>query len=436
MELLRSALQQRIARSRQALQQMGTGERELARLTVHHVASGSRGLPIVLCDTSEVTPDAGLSVRGRPIAEVATRPPEEVFWLLLTGEWPDAQQAAEIGKELTRRCRLPDYLWRVLEALPADAHPMALLNTGVLALQPGSIFARRYAEGLPPDRFWEAMLEDALNLLAQLPCLAGYIYRRRTKKGAITCCDARRDWSGGYAHMLGLPDPNGHLAAAVRLICVVHSDHGGGNVSSLAAAVVNSSLADIYLTLSAGLNGLAGPLDGLASQECVHWLRQIEPVDGRLDAAVWRHAVDERLASKRPVPGFGHAVLRCVDPRYQVLADFARKEYPDAPLVRAALSAAEHVPALLREKTRARNPNPNVDLISGPLMDACGFTEPEYHAVLISVGRALGICAQAILARGMGLPILRPDSITLERLATAGSTGPAPQNTQGTQRTT
>lgn len=419
MDLLKSALQERIARSRELLRQLSGSERELARLTVRHVAAGARGLPVVLCDTSEVTADAGLFVRGRPIAEVATHSPEEVFWLLLTGGWPNPQQTAELSGELTCRCRLPDYLWRVVEALPTDAHPMALLNTGVLALQPGSIFAKRYGEGLPPDRFWEATLEDALNLLSQLPCLAGYIYRRRTKKGAIACCDARRDWAGGYAHMLGLPDPNGRLAAAVRLLCVVHSDHGGGNVSSLSAAVVNSSLADLYLALSAGLNGLAGPLDGLASQECVRWLRQVAPGDGNLDAAAWSRAVDARLATKRPVPGFGHAVLRCVDPRYQVLADFARKEYADEPLVRAALSAAEHVPALLREKTRTLNPNPNVDLISGPLMYACGFTEPEYHAVLISVGRALGICAQAVLARGLGLPILRPDSITLDRLATA-----------------
>ncbi len=417
MELLISALQERIARSRQILRQLDGDERELARLTVGQVASGARGLPVVLCDASEVSADKGLSVRGRPIAELATHTPEEVFWLLLTGDEPNPQQAAELGRELTCRCRLPDYLWRVLEAMPADAHPMALLNTGVLALQPGSIFARRYAEGLPPDRFWEATLEDALNLLAQLPCLAGYIYRRRTKKGAIACCSTHRDWAGGYAHMLGLPDPDGRLAAAVRLLCVVHSDHGGGNVSALSAAVVNSALADIYLTLSAGLNGLAGPLDGLACQESVYWLRNVTGCGGHLDANTWRRAVDERLASKRPVPGFGHAVLRCVDPRYQILADFARKEYPDAPLVRAALSAAEHVPVLLRERTHIRNPNPNVDLISGPLMDACGFTEPEYHAVLISAGRALGICAQAILARGLGLPILRPDSITLERLA-------------------
>lgn len=419
MELLASVLQKQIAHSRQLLQQLGAGERELARLTVHDVVCGARGLPVVLCDTSEVSPNAGLTIRGHPIKELATRTPEEIFWLLLTGEWPTPPQAAEIGKELTCRCRLPDYLWRVLEGLPADTHPMALLNTGVLALQPGSVFAKRYTQGLPPDRFWEATLEDALSLLAQLPCLAGYIYRRKTKKGAITCCDSKRDWAGGYAHMLGLPDPDGRLTAAVRLLCVVHSDHGGGNVSSLAAAVVNSSLADVYLTLSAGLNGLAGPLDGLASQECVRWLQQVLAQNERPDAAAWGRAVTERLATKRPVPGFGHAVLRCVDPRYRVLAEFARKEYPDAPLVRAALSAAEHVPALLREKTRTRNPNPNVDLISGPLMYACGFTEPEYHAVLISVGRALGICAQAVLARGLGLPILRPDSITLERLAAA-----------------
>jgi len=422
-ELLKSALRECLARSRQQLRRIGGSERELARLTVRHVASGSRGLPVVLCDTSEVTPDDGLFVRGRPIAEAASRTPEELFWLLLTGDWPDAQQAAELGRELACRCRLPDYLWRVLEALPADTHPMAQLNTGVLALQPNSIFARRYAAGLPPDRFWEATLEDALNLLAQLPCLAGYIYRRRTRKGAISCCEARRDWAGGYAHMLGLPDPHGRLAAALRLLCVVHGDHGGGNVSSLAAAVVNSSLADIYLALSAGLNGLAGPLDGLASQESVYWLRQVAASDAGPDANVWRRAVDERLAARRPIPGFGHAVLRCVDPRYRILADFARRECPEAPLVRAALAAAEHVPALLREKTRTRNPNPNVDLISGPLMDAFGIAEPEYHAVLISVGRALGLCAQAVLARGLGLPIFRPDSITLQRLAAGTDAG-------------
>lgn len=415
-ELLKAALRQRFARARETVQALASHHTELGRLTVAQLLSGARGLPVVLCDTSEVRPDTGPSFRGRSIHELSGRHPEEVFWLLLTGDWPNDQEKTEIVSLFTGHCRLPDYLWRVLEALPADAHPMSLLNTGILALQPHSVFVKRYAEGLPPSQYWEAMLEDALAILAQLPCLAGYIYRRRTHKGPIACCDTKRDWAEGYAHMLGLPEGDGRKAAAVRLLCVVHSDHGGGNVSSLAAAVVNSSLADLYLTLSAGLNGLAGRLDGLASQESVHWLQQIAAEGQTLDQAFWSKAVAQRLAANRPVPGFGHAVLRCVDPRYEVLAAFCREHYPDVPLIRAALSAAEHVPALLRQQTRTRNPNPNVDLISGPLMVACGLKEPEYHAVLISVGRALGICAQAVVARGLGLPILRPDSITLAGL--------------------
>ena len=418
MEQIKAALRTYLETTREQLARVRAAPAtEVAALNSRHVTSGTRGLPLLLCETSHVSPDTGLSIRGHPIKEVSKRLPEEAFGLLLTGSWPEAELTADIGKELTQRCRLPDYLWRVVEALPANSHPMALLNTAVLALEPGSVFAKRYADGLEPDAFWEATLEDVLSLLGKLPCLAGYIYRRRTQKGPISCCATKRDWASGYAHMLGLPDSDERMAAAVRLLCVVHCDHGGGNVAALASSVVNAALADVYLALSAGLNGLAGPLDGLASHQCVHWLQEVgDRNEGEFNAGVWEQAVDERLAAKRPVPGFGHAVLRCVDPRFEILAEFARAHFADAPLIRAALRAAETVPEILRQKTRIRDPNPNVDLISGPLMHACGLQEPEYHAVLISVGRALGVCAQAVIARGLGLPMLRPDSMNVQQL--------------------
>ena len=163
-------------------------------------------------------------------------------------------------------------MWAVLSAMPADSHPMVMLNTAILVMQKESVFRQRYDAGMKKDEYWLATLEDALNIIAVLPEIAAGVYRMRFGKGPRIPDDPTLDWGADYAAMLGIPDPKGEFAKLMRLYLVLHCDHESGNVSAMTTATVNSALSDLYYSLSAGLNGLAGPLHGLANQECLAWV--------------------------------------------------------------------------------------------------------------------------------------------------------------------
>ncbi|MBI3450819.1 MAG: citrate (Si)-synthase [Acidobacteria bacterium] len=396
----------------------------VSKVTLSQLMGGLRGVNSLLCDTSSVDPDRGLVIRGIPIADLTTKTAEEVFYLLLTGELPDADAVGALHMELRTRSRVPDYVWKVLEALPRDAHPMAMLTTAILAMERESEFRRRYDAGMKKSEYWEPMLEDSLTLIARLPEIAAGIYRMHTGKEGRIAPDLNLDWGADYARMLGLPDRKGEFARFIRLYMVVHCDHESGNVSAFTAATVSSALSDLYYSLSAGLSGLAGPLHGLANQECLSFVLDVEKKFGGVptDADLRAHCA-ETLASGRVIPGYGHAVLRVTDPRFTAFLDFGKSSCPNDDVFRIVERLYEIVPKLLVEQGKAKDPWPNVDAGSGSLLHHFGLTEFDYYTVLFAVSRSLGIAAQAILNRALGTPIMRPKSVTSAALRrTLGAT--------------
>jgi citrate synthase len=389
----------------------------ISKVTLSQLMGGLRGVNSLLCDTSSVDPDRGLVVRGIPVGDLTEKTAEEVFYLLLTGELPDADALAGLRMELRTRGKVPDYVWNVLEALPHDAHPMAMLTTAILSMERESEFRRRYDAGMKKSEYWEPMLEDALTLIARLPEIAAGIYRMHTEKEGRIPSDPSLDWGANYARMLGLPDREGGLAKFIRLYMVLHCDHESGNVSAFTAATVSSALSDLYYSLSAGLSGLAGPLHGLANQECLRFVLDVEkrfsgvPSDDDL-----RSFCAEMLRSGRVIPGYGHAVLRVTDPRFTAFLAFGKRACPHDEVFRIVERLYEIVPKLLVEQGKAKDPWPNVDAGSGSLLYHFGLTEFDYYTVLFAVSRSLGISAQAILNRALGMPILRPKSITTAAL--------------------
>src|SRR5690606_4832685 len=127
-------------------------------------------------------------------------------------------------------------------------------------------FAKNYND-ITKAEYWEYTLEDSLDIIAKLPAIAAFVYRKRFDKGPRIDAKKGADLGENFAHMLGLNDDKGNFANLMRLYLTLHSDHEGGNVSAFSAATVNSALSDLYYSLTAGLNGLAGPLHGLANQE-------------------------------------------------------------------------------------------------------------------------------------------------------------------------
>ncbi len=268
------------------------------------------------------------------------------------------------------------------------------------------------------DEYWLPMLEDSLNLTAKLPTIAAFIYNVKYRTGAAPHPDPELDWAANFARMVGVDGKE--YEDVSRLYFILHSDHELGNVSAHVTHLVASSLSDIYYAFSAGLNGLAGPLHGLANQECLAWLLEVHKKLGGVPTreALRQYAWDW-LNSGRVIPGYGHAVLRVPDPRFVAQLEFARKHFPDDEIYRLAALVFDVVPEVLKEQGKAKNPAPNVDAISGTLQYHYGMREFDFYTVLFGVGRALGVTANAVWARALGQPIERPKSLTTAMLEEA-----------------
>lgn len=401
------------------------GEKEIDRVKVNQVWGGMRGIKALICETSYLDPIEGIRFRGYTIPEVRQKLPKPspadepyalgLWYLLLTGDIPSKEDVEELEAEVMKRSAVPEYVYDVIRALPANTHPMTQISIGVLAMQKESLFARRYNEGMKREEYWEPMFEDSLNLLARMPVIAAYIYRRTYKDDVAIPPDPKLDWGANFAHMMGIDNPEYYNL--MRLYLLLHSDHESGNVSAHTCFLVCSALSDIYYGVSAGLNGLAGPLHGLANQECLKWILDLmkryggTPTKEQVEEYAW-----ETLKAGRVIPGYGHAVLRNVDPRYTAQREFALKYMPDDPIFKTVSNVFEVVPDVLKKHGKAKNPWPNVDAHSGALQYHYGVVEFDYYTVLFGVSRALGMTAQAVWAKAVGAPIERPKSVTIQML--------------------
>lgn len=392
------------------------GDKIVSDVKLAQVFGGMRGVKSLVCDTSEVPPEKGLIIRGIELNQLVDKLPEEVFWLLLTGELPNDEELADLQSELTARSVVPDYVWNVVDNMPAGSHPMAMFNTAILVMQMESEFTKQYHAGISKSDYWIPTLEDALNIIAKLPAIAAYVYRKKFGKGPRIQSDPKKDWAANLALMLGLDDPNGEFSSLMRLYMTLHCDHEGGNVSTFSAATINSGLSDLYYSLSGGLNGLAGPLHGLANQECLAWVIETmdkfggAPTEEQLEKFAW-----ETLESGKVVPGYGHAVLRVTDPRFTAFLDFGKKTMSNDPVFKTVARVFNVVPRVLSQVKKIKDPWPNVDAASGALLYHYGITEFSYYTVLFAVSRSLGIAAQTIVNRAYQLPIIRPKSLPTEK---------------------
>jgi citrate synthase len=402
------------------------GERVISEVTVKQAYGGMRGVKGLVTETSALDPQSGIRFRGYTIPEVQRRfptapggkqpLPEGMFHLLLTGEIPEDQDVAALSAAWRHQESLPDGVCRTLDALPANTHPMTQLSVGVMALQPESIFVARYREGMAKSEYWEATLEDSMKLLARLPLVAAYIYRRTYRQGRhVPPADRGLDWAGNLAWML-TGEHDAEFQELLRLYLTLLADHEGGNVSAHTTHLVGSALSDPYLSVAAGLNGLAGPLHGLASQEVMRWTVTMKEalgggVPGRDEI---RQYIWDTLKKGRVVPGFGHGVLRVTDPRYMAQREFALEYLPDDENFRIVSMLYELVPEVLTEHGKAKNPWPNVDAHTGALFVHYGLREYEFYTVLFGVSRAIGVLASLVWDRALGLPLERPKSVTTE----------------------
>jgi citrate synthase len=286
--------------------------------------------------------------------------PEAMFWLLLTGQVPSVSQTRVLSRELAEKAELPDFVNKMLDAFPTDLHPMTQFAIAVSALNYTSEFAKAYERGISKAEYWEPVYDDCISLLAKLPTIAAKIYQNSYRGGGALPAkvDLEQDWSYNFAAMLGKGGKeNEGFQDLLRLYLALHGDHEGGNVSAHATHLVGSALSDPFLSYSAGLQGLAGPLHGLAAQEVLRWIIQMKDAipDSYSDQDV-KDYLWKTLKSGRVVPGYGHAVLRKPDPRFEALMDFAaaRPEIANDPVFALVKKNSDIAPGVLTEHGKVR----------------------------------------------------------------------------------
>lgn len=400
------------------------GNMKLGEYTIEQIYSGMKGVIGLITETSKLDPIEGIRFRGYSIPELrqllpkakdGNEPlPEGLFYLLLIGEVPTEEDVKNITIDWQRRSNVPKHVFDVIDELPLDAHPMTQFVTGIMAMQTESVFAKAYARGISKKEYWEYTYEDAMNLIARVPRVAAYVYRRKYKNNVHIEPDYNLDWAANFAHMLGYSDVN--FKNLMRLYLTIHADHEGGNVSAHTTHLVGSALSDPYLSLAAGLNGLAGPLHGLANQEVIKWIFQLkENLGGGLPTKEQiAEYIKKTLAEGKVVPGYGHAVLRKTDPRFIAQQEFYRNYIKKDDVCEIVQMIYEVAPPILEATGKIKNPWPNVDAHSGALLVHYGMFEYEYYTVLFGVSRALGVLASLVWDRALGMPIERPSSVTTE----------------------
>ena len=392
------------------------GDKVISSVTVSQAIKGMRGVKSLICDTSTVSADKGLIIRGHSILDITNILPEEAFYLLLTGDLPNKNQLSDLQNQLNEHRTVPDYVWNVLDSMPEKSHPMTMLSIAIQSMRVESIFVEKFNEGTPKKDYWKWVLEDGLKLIGVLPTIAAAIYRKQNQLNEKIDPDQNLDWGGNFAHMLGVNDSD-DFKKLMRLYLMLHSDHEGGNVSAFSSLTVASSLSSPFLALGAGLNGLAGPLHGLANQECLKFVLEIRnhfsgnPSKEDLKEYCWK-----RLNNGRVIPGYGHAVLRCPDPRFTAFMDFGKNHINNDDVFDIVKALFDVVPPVLKEHGKAKNPWPNVDAASGSLLYYYGLKEFNYYTVLFSLSRAMGIISQIIINRALRIPITRPKSVTMDWL--------------------
>ncbi len=402
-------------------------EVQLGSYTVDSVFSGMKGMIGLITETSLLDAEEGIRFRGYSIPELreklpklegTTEPlPEGLFYLMLTGELPSYDDMYEVGSNWTKRAVVPKHVFEVIDALPISTHPMTQFSIAIMAMQTESEFANAYRNGVNKKDYWLYTFEDSMNLIARLPRVAAYIYRRTYKNNVHIEPNPKLDWAANFAHMLGYGDNEG-FKELMRLYMVIHADHEGGNVSAHTTHLVGSALSDPYLSFSAAMNGLAGPLHGLANQEVIRWVLELQEAlgGGKPSKQQIEDYINKTINEGKVVPGYGHAVLRKTDPRFTAQMEFAKKHMPNDELVNIVWDVYDVAPVILGNFKKIKNPWPNVDAHSGALLVHYGMNEYDFYTVLFGVSRALGVLASLIWDRALGLPIERPKSVTSEWL--------------------
>ncbi len=333
-----------------------------------------KGLAGVVVDRTAVSKvDAesnSLLYRGYPVQELAARcSMEEVAHLLWHGELPDPAQLRALEEAERAQRRLSDEVRAVVDRIPTTAHPMDVLRTAV------SLAATQDPRAEDPSP--EANLAKALRLFAHLPAVVAYDQRRRRGQDLVEPRDDL-DYASNFLHMAFGEVPDPVVVDAFRVSLVLYAEHSF-NASTFAARVITSTLADLYSAVTGAVGALKGPLHGGANEAVMHAFEEIGDVDR---VGPW---LDEALAAKKKIMGFGHRVYRHGDSRVPIMKEaldrlLAHYDRPDLARLYAAMEQG-----MAERKGIA----PNLDYPSGPAYHLIGFDTATFTPIF-AAARVVG----------------------------------------------
>lgn len=403
------------------------GETPLQTITAEHLFRGLRGLPLAYTPVSSVKADEGVYYRGKPIREVhkllprlgtATQPSvESLFAYLLTGKIPTIEETENIRTSFHAVAHVPHHAFNVMDSMPKRSRPITRFCIGVLACTPSAVFQDQYDRGMTKSEHWSYAFEDAVNLVAKLPYIASYVYKKYCTGQDYGDPNYKLDWGGNLAHMMGYRDAE--TQDLLRLYLFTHAEHGATNVSAHTGRLVSSSLANVFYTYTASMLGLAGPLHGHACEQTSRWIHAFIDAAAQENRSVSdenfvRAYVEKWLDSGQVIPGYGHAELRSEDPRFTIFYELAEEHGMSSEQIEAVRALYKVVPGVLAARGKAANVNPNVDAITGAILHAKGITEYNFYTILFGVSRLIGVAAQYVIDRALQVPIERPMSVSNE----------------------
>ncbi|MGH1524637.1 bifunctional 2-methylcitrate synthase/citrate synthase [Leifsonia sp. L25] len=364
-------------------------------MTDPEIHKGLAGVVVDTTNISSVNPQTNsLLYRGYPVQELAAKCSfEEVAWLLWHGELPTAEELAGFQKLERGLRRLDDRTRRALDDIPVSAHPMDALRTAVSQLG-GLDPTLEQTDGILDP---ELNLSRAIHLFAQLPTIVAYIQRRRRGLDPVESRDDL-DYAENFLWLTFGEVPDDVVVHAFRVSLVLYAEHSF-NASTFTARVIASTLSDVYSAVTGAIGALKGPLHGGANEAVMHAFDEIGSADR---AEAW---LDDALAEKRKIMGFGHRVYKNGDSR--------------VPTMRASLEAlVEHYDrqdmldlydALEKAMGDRKNIKPNLDYPSGPAYNLMGF-DTETFTPLFAAARVTGWTAH-IFEQYAANSLIRPLSL-------------------------
>lgn len=356
-----------------------------------HATEIRKGLAGVIVDEtaiSKVNPETNsLLYRGYPVQELSANCSfEEVAWLLWHGELPSADELAAFTARERGMRTLDPAVKATIDLLPVEAHPMDLTRSAVSAI--GALDPRANVEGL------EANLVKAERLFAQLPAVVAYIQRRRRGLEPIEPRDDL-DYSANFLWMTFGELPSDAAIDVFRISMVLYAEHSF-NASTFTARVITSTTSDLYSAVTGAIGALKGALHGGANEAVMHIFTDIGTAE---NVKPW---LDEALAAKRKIMGFGHRVYRSGDSRVPTM-----KAALDVLIAeRGATELIALYDALEADFVARKGIYPNLDYPSGPAYHLLGF-DTEVFTPLFVASRVTGWTAHIIEQQGSNA-LIRP----------------------------